>query len=608
MNMRSRFTARKNAGYALIMVLGAVGISLIVLAASMRRTSTVATLNNRNNQRVATMNAAEAATEKVVAQMRADYHSGGEVAVYNNVGLYRAAVPSSGESPYWAGFAFSDAQGGQNLNFVQRMSSRVYTELRSQYAGLSGWQTIYRIISNARQTPARYDITAAVQQEVEIDSIPVFQFAIFYNGLLEFTWAAPLTVRGRTHANGNIYTGSTADLKFNETVTASGVIQKKAWAGHSLSSMSGKIKYNGDPGYSTNVPVLSLPIGTNNTATAVREIINIPPAGESVTSAMGEERYYNKAGMVLLISNSVVTAIIKSAPDDATPIILTSALDATSLSTNFPYLKLDKTFTDQRENKTIITTQINVERFGSWAATNDYTAPSSPVTKHPTSNPLNILYVADNRSVSSTELTAVRLTNGENLPANPGDGGFATGFTLATPNPLYVWGNYNCSNPAHLNTTNTSSSVPASLISDALTVLSEDWKDSLSSGSFKYRDATDTTINAAIITGAVDTSGSTGNSPFSGGVVNLPRLLEDWGNGARHLTLNTSMVKFFDSIRATAPFQNPGYYYYAPTRDFNFDSNFKDPTKLPPGTPVLGVILRALWANPPPGTTTYAGS
>jgi hypothetical protein len=30
----------------------------------------------------------------------------------------------------------------------------------------------------------------------------VFQFAIFYNSLLEFTWCAPMTVNGRTHANG----------------------------------------------------------------------------------------------------------------------------------------------------------------------------------------------------------------------------------------------------------------------------------------------------------------------------------------------------------------------------------------------------------------------
>ena len=61
-----------------------------------------------------------------------------------------------------------------------------------------------------------------VQQEIQSAEIPVFQFAIFYNSLLEFTWAAPLTVRGRVHANGSIYTGSLCDLTFMAPVTASG--------------------------------------------------------------------------------------------------------------------------------------------------------------------------------------------------------------------------------------------------------------------------------------------------------------------------------------------------------------------------------------------------
>jgi hypothetical protein len=48
-----------------------------------------------------------------------------------------------------------------------------------------------------------------------------------------------------------------------------------------------------------------------------------------------------------------------------------------------------------------------------------------------------------------------------------------SGFTVATPNPLYVWGNYNCPNSAYLGTTNTTTDYPASLVSDALTILSQ---------------------------------------------------------------------------------------------------------------------------------------
>jgi hypothetical protein len=301
-----------------------------------------------------------------------------------------------------------------------------------------------------------------------------------------------------------------------------------------------------------------------------------------------------------------VTATIKSSPADAVPVTITCT-NLANVQGTFPFLTVTNTFTDQRESKTILASQIDMGVLGTWLGTNIYTAPDSPTTKHPVSNPMNVLYVSDNRTTTSSQLGAVRLVNGTNLPPSIGAGGYPTGFTVATPNPLYILGNYNCTNGYYLNTTNTSASVPASLVSDALTILSSKWKDSAAGGSLGSRGAANTTVNAAIITGIVYSGGSDGSSPFSGGVMNLPRLLEDWGNGSVKLTLNTSIVNLFNSVRATAPFQNPGLYYYAPTRDFNFDPNFKQPSKLPPGTPTLGVILRAGWGTPPPNTTTYAG-
>ena len=94
-------------------------------------------------------------------------------------------------------------------------------------------------------------------------------------------------------------------------------------------------------------------------------------------------------------------------------------------------------------------------------------------------------------------------------------------------------------------------------------------------------------MNAAILTGVVPSTGSAATQ-FSGGVHNLPRLLEDWGNGGSvTLTLNTSIVNLFASTRATNQWQTPGNYYYAPTRQFSFDPNFLVYAKLPPGTPLV---------------------
>jgi len=591
---------RAAAGYALLMVLVVCGLGLLLVGASMQRTSNISLLNERNNQYFATINAAEAATEKVIARMRWDYVNGADAAVNGNLNLYRTSVPTSAENAYWSNFEFSDGQGNRHRTYVQCISNRTYVPMQSQFHGLYGWRTVYRIVSNARQVNGRFPLTAGVQQEVETDSIPVFQFAIFYNSLLEFTWAAPLTVRGRTHANGPIFVGSICPLQFDATVTTTRYITKTNWAGCTLSQYTGSITYNGNPGYRTNVPVLALPIGTNNTPEAVREIINLPPAGEDVNSPMGKQRYFNKASVVLLVSNATVRAVIKNAPDDAAPAVLSASTNAADLAAKFPFLSVTNTFTDQRENKTVKATQIDVDKYNRWLQTNATVAAKFPAGSGTWPN---VAYVADLRTVSSSQLAAVRLVNGASIPTNG-----HTGFTLATPNPLYVWGHYNAPVTAHRGTTNTSATQPASLISDALTILSPNWLDSQSAGSFTTRRAVSTTVNAALLTGVVYSTGPA-RSQFSGGVQNMPRLLEDWGNGSASivLTLNTAMVNFFNSARATNQFQWPGNYYYAPTRNFNFDMNFTDPTKLPPGTPMLQAILRSKWTVPPPNTVTYAG-
>src|SRR6185503_18868896 len=101
----------------------------------------------------------------------------------------------------------------------------------------------------------------------------------------------------------------------------------------------------------------------------------------------------------------------------------------------------------------------------------------------------------------------IRLINGQTLPSR--------GLTVASPNPLYVKGHYNQPTTAHLGTTNTSNAKPASLVSDALTILSANWTDASSSADYETRNAASTTVNAAILTGIVETT----NSPsiYSGG-------------------------------------------------------------------------------------------
>jgi hypothetical protein len=89
---------------------------------------------------------------------------------------------------------------------------------------------------------------------------------------------------------------------------------------------------------------------------------------------------------------------------------------------------------------------------------------------------------------------------------------------------------------------------------------------------------------------------------YSGGVENFPRFLEDWRH--RTLTYSGSMIVMYASEVATAPWVGTGTIYNPPVRNWNFDMNFLDPTRLPPATPAVRTTIRGRWEILPPDTTS----
>jgi hypothetical protein len=186
------------------------------------------------------------------------------------------------------------------------------------------------------------------------------------------------------------------------------------------------------------------------------------------------------------------------------------------------------------------------------------------------------------------------LTNGGTLPSN--------GLSVVTPDPAYIVGNWNVTNnngQGMVQTYNVADTLPSAVFADAVTILSSAWNPSVSSNSLSSRVATPDTVNAALLTGNVPSNGEY----YSGGVENFVRFQENWSGV--NFYYNGSMVEMFQSQIANYPWPGTGVVYNPPNRNWAFDTNFTNPSQLPPLTPRVIYLNRARWATLPPGSTWF---
>jgi hypothetical protein len=570
MKPKHRSSKRHRKAYALFLVMIFMGISFVILAGTIRWTSSSSLQTQRNNQYNTTVSAAEAATEGVISRMMRDFQYQG---VDTNLTVYSATTPSTVVLNGWAdGFEFTDGRGGQNRVFVTNTYPPVVTNLNSEFAGLYGLVDSYRVIANAKEKNTLFDITTAVKQDFQLAAIPVFQFAIFYNMELEINPGPPMIVTGKVHGNSDLYLAPVSGLTFQDSVTAVGNIYYNRHPNDPQGAYASKVMPVFNAQYKQHVSSLTLPIGTNNSPTEVRRILDVPPGGENPKSPIGKQRYYNKCDLLVDVSDSGVS--VKTGQWDNFAAVLPNTTNG------YSFVKTNASFFDERESRWTVTTDMDVVALKQWmtsAAGSSINARAISKMAHQ----LNSVYV-DDRRLKSGKLTVARVINGQYLPPS--------GLTVATRLPLYVKGHFNAPTPG---SANTSATLPASLVGDAITVLSLSWSDSNSSRPYNQKVAADTTVNAAFLAGIVKTTTSSGQKKYSGGVENFPRFLEDWSG--RTLTYNGSMVVMFESQYGTSFWQTPGNYYDPPIRKWAFDINFLDYRKLPPGTPQVQKLVRGKW-------------
>jgi hypothetical protein len=274
-------TGQAKQGYVLLLTISFGAVTLAVLAGALSWSVNNMRANSRSNQYFRTVAAAEAATEAVITRLESDYQTGSDALVQANLASYRLVVPSSSDNSLWANYVFGNDLGQSAQCQVVFLPPASFRQLSAQYTGLQGYVSAYQITSDARELNAPFALTMGVQQNVETATIPLFQFAIFYNVDLEINPGPDMTISGPVHSNGILYTQPQATLTFQGDVTSVGAQVVGAKPGDPTARTLGTIVFQGE--HDGGVSSLAVPIGTNNTPSAVRQVVEMPPAGELTT-------------------------------------------------------------------------------------------------------------------------------------------------------------------------------------------------------------------------------------------------------------------------------------------------------------------------------------
>ncbi len=197
---------------------------------------------------------------------------------------------------------------------------------------------------------------------------------------------------------------------------------------------------------------------------------------------------------------------------------------------------------------------------------------------------------------------AVKLVNGSNLTAvGACPSGVSCGLTVGSENPIYIQGDYNA-NSTGASGFNDPNEVAASVAGDAVTLLSVMWNDANSFNStynMNYRVGATTYYRTAVIAGKTlsfpNPSGTSQDFGTDGGVHNFLRYIENWGPAT--LNYEGSLVALYTSRQATGTFKCCTTVYSPPGRGYNFDTNFLNPTLLPPRTPLFRTINTTGWTR-----------
>jgi hypothetical protein len=539
--------------------------------------------------------------------------------------LTQAALEHAAESIYAALTSGAVVPTGNSMSIHGRDVSWTIEPIEGptiaeDESGLKSYDTVFGIYAWGDIEGVRSE----ARQVVNARQVPIFQYAMFYENDMHFTWPAPMQINGPVHCNSGIYFSNWLDLTFNTNSLSakSGVflrtkfdewnpswlykiqntVKIRKWVEDPTQSSApveydylqpkrtldeagianvsgydsdfGGYDHNGDGQFGGNNDWKPFNVG------AIERFS--PPdfyagEGDDFTLKTHEHGVTNvdippEDSMKMFVKETGGTHVWD---EDLRQYII--AADGTGTHAKGPYhakaglsiiMKRNGTFNAYNALGIDITTELG----GAVTKGRMYDARQADGNgKKIRINTVNVKKLVAAGKFPSNGILYV-------AGYNSGKGTRLKGFqisngaelpqdlSIVSPDAVYVKGDFNTDQPKN-----------AAVIADAVNLLSNDWNNSKVPGVLP--EASDTSYNIAVYTG--DTKAT--EDSMNGGPHNLVRFHENWRN--KKCDISGSMVCGAHSRKAMGQFKVGGDYYKPPIRNWSFNEDFSQLENQPPGTP-----------------------
>lgn len=584
---------KKETGTAIVLVISILATLMVIVGIALEYTTNI----GRNVQRSNTLESAIAIADGCIEHNFAQWRKVCKNPLNpqpTSKDLASLPLPTSAQFPAISNFAATRSDYNSNSATTVQQCKVVaadpeFVEMGADIAptaGIGNGTISYNYLATAFVTlPAfgpKKNVVVGVQRVLQELQDSPFNYAIYYVDPLEIHPGPPFNVTGWVHTNSDLYTAHDT-LNFSEKATYKGTWEVDFRPGDTIHDGETPAAPTGvTPSLDSNAPPpLNIddtkfdPSDPNNTG--FHELIE-PPVPSASPDPFLNSRYYDQASVILEIDASGVLAI-KRGNGDGTATVLTSASTGNDKKLYDMFnaagaITTNESIQDNREQSAVRINTLDISKIIKAAS-----APAVNLVKWKAGNVFNGVVYVNDKSAAPNGVGAKRGIRVKNASLIP-DGG----LTVASPNPVYVQGDFNTgANPPSnrgdpttpqgtLSDGSPYTRQPCSVIADAVNILSNSWLDS-NSGSAPP--ASPTTINSAIVSGVV-TSGS--GFVYTGGAENFPRFLEDWDG--QDFTYYGSMIQLYESQQSIGVWGKKNV-YSPPDRKWFFDKNFK--LKVPPG-------------------------